>query len=211
MKERPIPFKGEMVRAILNGQKTQTRRILKKPQPLDVLPMKIPNLWVALTERNPQPEGNHGKVIHCKYGIPGDRLWVKETWANAPRNQYIYRANYIPRDFGSGDFGSDVLDIKTGDTVPLVWKSSRFMPKLASRITLEIVNVRVERVQEISEEDAEAEGIHLLGLPEAERHNHPRKHIVAFHTLWDVINAKRGDGWDVNPWVWVIEFKRMMK
>jgi hypothetical protein len=197
MKERPILFSSEMVRAILSGHKTQTRRILKW-QPIDILSMNVPNQWCTLDTREP----DHGSVMKCRFGIPGDRLWVRETWAKAPHG-YVYKANF------SGSEGSEVIDIPTGDTCPLIWKPSLFMPRVVSRITLEIVNVRVERIQDISEKDAEAEGIHLLGLPIEDRHNHPRKHIAAFKECWNLINAKKGFGWDINPWVWVIEFKKL--
>jgi len=199
MKERPIIFTSDSVRAILDGRKTQTRRVIN-PQPTAVRESPFVNSGI---------EDIHGWEIQLKYGQPGDRLWVKETWR---------------KTFDIDD--KDVMEYRAGGTRLIVgnsiqhgghritsvlpnWCPSIFMPRWASRITLEIVTVRVERVQDISEADAEAEGIHLLGLPEIERYNHPRKHKVAYEALWNEINAKRGYGWDVNPWVWVIEFKRI--
>ena len=193
MKERPILFSTEMVRAILDGRKSQTRRIIKK-QPVDILPMNVPNEWVALLTREPA----HGEVWKCRYGIPGDRLWVRETWFPIPKSEG----------------GGAIYKVTNSDSYKpsLKWKPSIFMPRWASRITLEIVNIRVERVQDISEDDCDAE---MFGgdIPDVVMPN------FGFHggmsmqecyaRYWDFINAKRGYGWDVNPYVWVIEFKRV--
>lgn len=236
LKERPILFSGEMVNAILAGRKTQTRRVLKY-QPIDVLPMEAPNRWVTLDTLDP----NHGKVVKCRYGIPGDHLWIREKWkiqslmdgepmtfryaaddAICEENSYADCIQYESWYENIVEQSTNELvklkwpdqdgdGIYRWDNSPLKWRPSIHMPRWASRITLEIVDIRAERVQEISEADAEAEGIHLLGLPETERHNHPRKHIVAFRAIWDSINAKKGFGWDTNPWVWVIEFGLIKK
>jgi len=177
VKEYPILFSTGMVRAILDGRKTQTRR---------VIPIKLQQC------RTPEDEPEVF-IDWCNYGHIGDHLWVKETFANAPVNGYVYRADY--KDDG---FGSEVIDFSTGMLVPLVWKSSRFMPHVASRITLEIVNVRVERVQDITPLDAVAEGCS------------PDQHsVIEFKKLWNSINLKRGYGWDVNPFVWCISFRRI--
>jgi len=176
MKERPIIFSDEMVRAILAGEKTQTRRVMK-PQPV--------NLVDAIQWEK------------CPQGIPGDRLWVRETWA-APGyldhrkpsdiedwNPILYRADgFIARQFEVGWSWHAFMFGR--------WRPSVFMPRWASRINLEIVNVRVERLQDISEEDAKAEGC---------------KGIKEFRATWGRINAKRGYGWESNPYVWVIEFQ----
>lgn len=208
-KTRPIPFTTEMVRAILAGQKTQTRRVMGI-QPLDIIPgVKGANNWVTLDTRDPEP---HGSLIGCKYGIPGDRLWVKETWAKSPTG-YIYKADFPFKD----GFGADVVDLKTGKTIPLVWKSPRFMPRVASRILLEIVNVRAQRLQTIVEDDIEDEGIRQFwvkldgdeeGCFEIGR---IQTHDIreAFMVLWNHINGLRGHSWGMNPWVWAIEFKRI--
>ena len=191
-KTRPILFNGEMVRAILDGRKTQTRRVVK-PQPR----------FIAHTHPSVAP---YWRWEPCKnfsgtftlrfarefstYGAPGDRLWVRETWMpeteqGIPTGGIIWRA-------------SDNKPMPDGDG-PLRWKPSIHMPKSASRITLEVTGMQVERVQDISEEDAYAEGIDLAPtIP------HP---LVWFRDLWDSINVKRGFGWDANPWVWVVAFR----
>ena len=172
MKERPILFNGEMVRATLDGRKTQTRRAIK-----------------------PQPgfQGNTPiECIHCPYGDPGDRLWVRETWAKGPQNhgwgEVIYKAT----------FGAMMKPVCEGFTK---WKSPRFMPRKYSRITLEVTGVRVERLQDITHRDALAEGV---SYDVSKSDGAPLKR---FQVLWDSNNAKGGFGWDDNPWVWVIEFK----
>jgi len=200
MKERSIIFGSEMVKAILEGRKTQTRRVIK-PQPASGIRFSpfVPG----------QVEDGHGRELRCPYAV--DRLWVRETWTegynrlliegegddeNAVSIIYkdgteIYRPCPAATAEHWGDFSLD------GDLNP-IWKSSMFMPRWASRITLEVVSVRVERLQEISDSDARAEGV-LCDL------NCRRP----FMELWDSINAKRGYGWDSNPWVWVIEFERV--
>lgn len=129
---------------------------------------------------------------YCPYGQPGDRLWVRETWAE-DGSRYTYRA--------------------TNETWAWHWAPSIFMPRAASRITLEITDVRVERVQDISEEDARAEGVtrELRGPRTYPDRHAARSHETyrdAYMRLWDALNAKRGCGWAVNPWVWVISFQR---
>ena len=200
MKERPILFSGEMVRAILEGRKTQTRRVLGI-QPLDHLTMKVPNEWIVLVSRNP----NHGRVIRCKYGVPGDRLWVRETWGAVSPDEEMrilreckveYRAD-LP-DGSTDQPGGWPADEARGDDDAPKWKPSIHMPRWASRITLEIVHVHVEKLQEISQYDVYSEGI----FPQPSLDGK-----LGFVVLWNSINAKRGFGWDVNPWVWVITFK----
>jgi len=179
MKEHPILFSTNMVKAILEGRKAQTRRALK-PQPLNEIPMNVPDEWVALTEVNP----NHGKVIKCRFGQIGDRLWVRETVHNDDEaRRYYYKAD-PPRErfYYEGE-----------------WKPSIFMPRWASRITLEITGVRVERLQEISLADIQAEGIY----DDRATHNAPLQ-LGKFQLLWDSINEKHP--WSSNPWAWVIEF-----
>ena len=203
MKERPILFSGEMVRAILEGRKTQTRRVVKPTQstpkvaPLRMEPWIIDGEWQEDDNGAPCWSGFHpdypgeAKWFSCPYGQPGDRLWVRETWAQH-FGELRYRADEAPDGYYHGAKG---------------WKSSIFMPRAISRITLEITDVRVERVQEISEPDAEAEGI----TPEfpARAQDISGSDQRAFANLWDSINAKRGYGWDANPWVWVVSFRRV--
>ena len=181
MKERGIIFTGEMVRAILDGRKTQTRRVVKH-----IPDLGSPDMWCKKIEIVNQICGDFKR--YCPYGQPGDRLWVRETWAPWPelwtrsdiRDQSpLYRAE---RPF----VGNDVK-----------WRPSNHMPRWASRINLEITDVRVERVQDITDEDALEEGVDPDGYI-------PR---TQFEALWNSIYEKRGHGWDKNPWVWVIEFK----
>ena len=181
MKERPIIFSGEMVRAILDGRKTQTRRVIK-PQPDHIHTFQKGILLPQIGD----------KEIRCPYGQPGDRLWVRETWAkNNPvlDAKVCYRADLMSPDLGKP------------------WKPSIYMPRWASRITLEIVNVRVERVQEITEADVIAEGIGAFTLARGVLSDAPPDPRWKFIELWNSINANRGYGWEINPWVWVIEFK----
>lgn len=189
MKERPIIFTGESVRAILECRKTQTRRVMN-PQPKVV--HAIYGDASAETERIFR-DGD--QRIHCPYGKPGERLWVREKFTYWPdRKTCCYPRNYPPFEAPEGRS----------------WRSPLFMPRWASRITLEITSVGVERVQDISEEDAMAEGCYVQAVADdgsdAEGFFTAKFH---FMEIWDSINAKRGFGWDKNPWVWVIEFKKI--
>lgn len=172
MKERPI----------LEGRKTQTRRMVKAGEThCNLAPAKV--AWPK-----------------CPYGKAGDRLWVKETFReNEPPSGFIYRAS----------------EVEISYTYKTSWKPSIFMPRRASRITLEVAAVRVERLQEISDEDAIAEGIEWgvwdekLGVEGWRMYlgvgttNAPR---LSYRTLWESING--AGSWDANPWVWVITFRR---
>lgn len=197
IRERPILFNGEMVRAILDGRKTQTRRVIKA-QPVGE--------WAA-----------PGRTM-CPYGLRGDHLWVRETWFELvdPMTSKTYdppRACYRATEENEVivDDGDGAAVINKDGTFKSPWSPSIYMPRWASRITLEITNVRVERVQDISEEDAKAEGIiydpcdHVRRSCEEIGCLGPL--IAPFRDFWDSINAKRGYSWDSNPWVWVIEFK----
>lgn len=202
--EKPIIFTMESVRAILDGKKTQTRRVIK-PQPYlrDTTNIRREPIkywaWLKGEEYETWPE--HVKVQalapHCPYGQAGDRLWVKEVWCankawnNLKPNQLrpvVDQIWYSPFEYSRELHGKH--------------RSSRFMMKWMSRITLEITGVRVERLQEIGVEDAIAEGC----IPELEGRTF-RPAIGLFRELWDSLNAKRGYGWDTNLWVWVISFK----
>jgi len=221
MKEHPILFSGPMVRAILAGNKTMTRRVVK-PQPTEWITPGMPGMsaiWPAVNL--------HGRCApqKCPYGRPGDRLWVRETWtpdhsAFYPHHPVIYRAdNYA--DGMSIENGKAWSDEARG-WFPFKWRPSIHMPRKFSRLLLEVLSMRVERVQDISEEDALAEGSFLGRCPCLEMQAKSRNAIEAkfrqtgcyihgteFSELWDSINAKRGYGWDVNPWVWVVEFRRV--
>jgi len=193
-KERPILFSGPMIRAILADTKTQTRRVVK-PAPCLTRGMQTHEFAVG------------GHDYRCPYGVPGDRLWVRETFADGVEGcpgGISYRANHCDP---KGD----------GPAHPMKWRPSIFMPRAASRILLEVTDVRVERLQEISEGDAKAEGITELSLQGDEpgawwtaaphRSMHSRTPRGAFLRLWRSIH---GDGsWDANPWVWVVSFRRI--
>jgi hypothetical protein len=209
-RERPILFSGPMVRAILEGRKTQTRRV--------VTPARI--LAASAVWWHGEYE-SVGCLQQCPYGVPGDWLWVRETWASAdkwmrqtemdPPEYIAFRADlaiYGPAKQFKTERARTDSDFR--------WKPSIFMPRWASRITLEVTDVRVQRVQEISEEDCIAEGIEDLGNGVGKL-AHPRAGVAASYStpralywrLWDSINAKRGYSWDANPWVWAIQFEVM--
>lgn len=209
MKERPILFSGPMVRAILNGRKTVTRRVAKPIKHPDLGNIYAPGALVL--EKEPQ----HVIDRACPYGQPGDRLWVRESHAmvfevdipeGRPRgpigrmgspgrpdwkSRYVYRAD--------GEM-PNVQWHHVGDSQPVRWTPSIHMPRAASRILLEITSVRVERLQDITNEQAIAEGI---GEPLDERYAVQDE----FRPLWESING--AGSWDANPWVWVVEFKRV--
>lgn len=202
MKERPILFSAPMVRAILEARKTQTRRVVFKDDCQDC----HQPWWCSGTHWQDGDE-----LLHCPYGVAGDHLWVRET--------FCVGYEYAPGEFTALPFDGcervrktfyRATDDDAPDEPRRPWKPSIHMPRWASRITLEVVSVRVERLQDITEADAKAEGVepylsgeYSLYLDSNERTNLAR--------LWDSINAKRGFGWDANPWVWVIEFKQVTR
>ena len=230
IKERPILFSAPMVRAILEGRKRVTRRAVKGfqiPTEDTAIPIGDRHRWSAIGQRDPRygfcvfgsTEAECAKELEvyapCPYGKPGDRLWVRETFAFADKSgshdaapddhwrparpgmePEIYRCWYRASD---------------GHTADGFWKPSIHMPRWASRILLEITDVRVERLQDITEDQAKSEGIK------------PSKHVedwfayddsatafasaaIAFGALWNSV----GGDWYANPWVWVVEFKRVM-
>lgn len=203
MKEKPILFSGAMVRAILDGRKKQTRRIIKD--------YKITRLSSRhefatsgphhLSEKETPGyayvELESGALVGlpCPYGQPGDRLWVREAFMlidNRDGGRHIkYKAGGPDFVFRAGNGDDDWRGASK-------WTPSIHMRREYSRILLEITNVRVERVQDISNHDAKQEGVPAGVSPRAE-----------FVWLWNSINAARGYGWEVNPWVWVIEFRRI--
>jgi len=207
--ERPILFSTPMVQAILDGRKTQTRRIIKK-QPHGA------GEWVMRGISWLFPNVNPYVKIKCPYGQPGDVLWVRETWAKTGDNfhddwpghgDYYYKADdpYSEMELNSPTKG-----------IPK-WRPSIFMPKYACRIRLLVEDVRVERLQDISEEDAIAEGVGVGfqmngGWPDYEHIENGICTVtqdtarMSYWSLWDSINGK--GSWDKNPWVWVIEFKK---
>lgn len=196
MKERPILFSAQMVRAILAGRKTQTRRIMR-PQP-EQLMLKdasgVERLHWCIDHSNPKkraawPVGDPPFWTNGAYGKAGDRLWVKETWGVVNSLDYLKPSKLptnVPVIHRASSFHPNDPSMK--------WRPGMFMPRWASRITLEITDVRVQRLQEISEEDGRAEG----------RSMKPGDPAGYFPETWEAIN---GEGsWDANPWVWVIAF-----
>lgn len=222
MKTKPIIFNGEMVRAILEGRKAQTRRVIK-PQPPHLSRHAVYN-DSGYGPDNGWYWGPYGGFAKCPYGKPGDRLWVRETWAHCQPILDIKKPDgrlITEMSDGYAAYRADgyetIVDYKeqvaltAGHEVVVRddrWRPSIHMPRWASRITLEITGVRVERVREISEADARIEGppdVHNKDWPTVAAY-HP---VDAFRHLWDSINGKKpGRAWDDNPWVWVIEFKR---
>lgn len=182
MGSRGIPFTAPMVRAILEGRKTQTRRIVK-PQPFAILKGEIP----------------------CPLGAPGDELWVREAWRTAVQWNHLSPANLpIAGDWGSGSVHIDYLADEGRRFQHGRYRHARFMPKWASRLFLKIVSVRVERLQDISEADALAEGVTLRGSTRWETEARE-----AYRALWEQIYGGRYNcAWEFNPFVWVITFRR---
>lgn len=214
MKEKPILFSSAMVRAILEGRKTQTRRVVKL---LSDPPTRSGIIYDHLStgcwhvQRGAVWADEDGNCYDCKPAArtpyqPGDTLWVRETWAEFDKHPKVeYRADCDHYEYGLATIRRDDL------AVPRVidrWRPSIFMPRWASRITLEVTDVRCQRVQEISEEDAVAEGCsgHDGEGPYISAFG-GRRIINNFAALWDTLNAKRGYGWDSNPWVWAYTFK----
>lgn len=204
MKERPIIFSGPMVRAILAGRKTQTRRVVQPQPEFHGVKSWSRGKWCEACDRWDFYVPTTGGVYtssttngewRCPYGVPGARLWVRETWAGDDMKGFVYRADHPGADLKRGD-------LDDGDQAIRSWKPSIHMSRWASRLTLEVKSVRVERVQEISEADAKAEG-----LRERDDPGHQAFARDEFARYWNVINAKRGYGWDANPWVWVIGFE----
>lgn len=230
--ERPILFSGAMVRAILDGRKTQTRRVVKRLPPEHPAPEYI-YLGNCYYIGKWCWQDQHGSCscrdgVHCRYGVPGDRLWVRETWCNPAEAGVLYAADCTEKQL------ADERRIRriAGDIVKTypdgAWKPSIHMPRWASRITLEVSGVRAQRVQEITEEDAIAEGVEPWSMTaqdiadmqisdcspqekELARLLGPGSfsHKATFQMLWDELNLERGYGWNKNPWVWVIEFRRV--
>lgn len=185
IKQRPIIFSGEMVRAILDGRKTQTRRVVK-PQPAE-------DLW-TIWKRFPNQQG-------CPYGKVGDRLWVRETWC--PRSGGMLAMDRVckPRYRATEE-----LRPEWG----FRWRASIHMPRWASRLDLEIAGIRVQRVQDVREQDAIDEGVHIEG--DTGRYRYAKdcgpladNARLAFRWLWESIHGE--PSWLSNPWVWAVTFK----
>lgn len=228
VRERPILMSGPMVRAILDGRKTQTRRVAM---------VRSCGVLVPALGFDPAPA-----VARCPFGTPGDRLWVREAWSaqydfpteyrgsrmawyhdtppawrlpsNALRTYYrADRTMYDVCDLGE-PLGIDLVRHRSHGEAPR-WTPGIHMPRWASRLTLEVTGVRVERLCDIGEADAEAEG--SFAVSEVLKQDAARQAAADgrgdcggrdyFRALWDSLNAARGYGWDANPWVWAITFR----
>jgi hypothetical protein len=188
MKERPILFSGAMVRAILAGQKTVTRRIVDATA----------TGTLVNVGRHTFDVGYHRDMVlaRCPYGVAGDRLWARETFA---------RGVLGCEEQGGISYRADHRDPKgDGPANPMTWTPSIFMRRTESRITLDVTAVRVERLQDITEEEARAEGVLPMSRPPRAKGSPFRD---GFAALWDEINGKRAR-WSSNPWVWVVAFPR---
>ena len=220
MKERPIIFSAPMVRAILSGTKTQTRRLWKLPRGCD---------WYA--EMGGEREGwfvdhgapwwLHATECRCPYGVPGDRLWVREAFSGPHSVDGL-----PPSEWNPCAWNCPIWYWADGNPIQGDWTRPRpsiHMPRWASRILLEVTGVRVERIQDISEADAQAEGIVSRRIGTGDARTGCRdafglacddsvwasSTIQAYGALWESINGP--DSWSANPWVWVVEFKRMQE
>lgn len=199
MRERPILFSGPMVRAILAGHKTQMRRVVKPWEPS--YPTSVPKALPA--DFSMLPDGTSFRAT-CPYGQPGDRLWVRETWSSDFARHYPYdRVWYAADDDRRHDIvvRNGVRGIYSPESqqfVPFRWHPSIHMPRSACRLVLEITSVRVERLNDISQEDAELEGVQCNMSPLSFREH--------FQRLWEHING--AGSWEANPWVWAVEFRR---
>ncbi|QGY57407.1 hypothetical protein PAASB05_05710 [Pantoea agglomerans] len=203
MRERPILFNADMVSAVLDGRKTQTRRLLTPHH------LKMIDAAASAGECYPLESGRQHANSQsyyrewCPFGAVGDRLWVRETFRVHSRATDVATLVYKASEQQSWTQQTHRVPIEKCNKPAVVdtWTPSIHMPRWASRITLEITGVRVERLQSISEEDAKAEGVKtecsVIG----------DKHFLGFRSLWKSIYGD--DSWQANPWVWVVEFKRV--
>ncbi|WP_163869541.1 hypothetical protein [Myxococcus eversor] len=209
MRERPLLFSGPMVQALLDGRKTVTRRLVKERHFSPEFHARCPAVGVAQSLREFSPP--------CPYGQPGDRLWVRETWAlddcGADGEQVVWRAD---RAAAWREKLGDIYYLAS-DYEPERWRPSIHMPRWASRLTLEVTAVRVDRLHDITEDDAVAEGVERHPEACGWRNYEPEpafEHVTyhptareSFASLWRSINGE--ESWAVNPWVWRVEFARV--
>ena len=213
MVERLILFSDPMVRAILEGKKTQTRRMIKgqRDMEFDINDPHFGPYWLSYAT---DAEGEDARV-RCPYGKPGDRLWVREAhrywwpdWEDPGSNpcRCRYKADDATLDLPvswNEEPNFDTPEDQGLDIEPFKWRPSIFMPRWASRITLEITGVRVERLQQVSGPDCWEEGISHAGW-DPERYGSV---VECYRDLWQSIHG--AGSWDANPWVWVVEFRRL--
>lgn len=207
-----------MVRALLDGSKTQTRRVVKMPPSWDCFVCADwgDGWWPYRSDDGESPTYDNNEIrLNCPYGQPGDRLWVRETWSiqmlGAFGTDKGYDTTYALRH--RADDGEREIHVAPGEADPYIklhdsqrgeWRPSIHMPRWASRLLLEIVSVRVERLQDIATEEIEAEGV-VTSDHDIMTHG-CRARVNDFAKLWESIN---GEGsWGSNPWVWVVEFRR---
>lgn len=192
-RERPIIFRPDLAQAVYEGRKTQTRRVIK-PQPLDLDdPWPTPESHVTFSDLLEHPD-YYASVGYCKYGRPGDFLWVKES----------YFVEYLGIKPDKRD--SRILYRGAYDQLPdpaYAWRNPRFTPRWASRSLAEIISIQPEPVQAITEADALAEAVWTASLPLSAS---IKNHVAAFRLTWDDIHPEEF-GWLANPWVWKITFK----
>lgn len=202
MKERPILFSGSMVRAMLAGTKTQTRRAAKVESTLGIDSILAPRRAGGHAATYLLPDQAAEAAACCPYGQPGDRLWVRETWCRKWDDErgFLDECWYRASD-------PDVVSVDAMEKSP--WKPSIHMPRWASRISLEITGVRVERLQDINEQDAAAEGVATWAPGALSPDSLNADPSDQFRWLWCSINGP--DSWAQNPWVWVVEFKRVQQ
>lgn len=231
MRELPILFSAPMVRASLADRKTHTRRVVQPQLDLglyldwqEMPPLNGKTRFRRVGADYPDTEKDDGIV--CPYGQPGDRLWVREAWRSAESLDHLsgsamaeacleagYQRPWAPIEYVADgervNWKHTGTPLHAGPPKPGRYRHGRFMPRWASRITLEVTGIRVERLQDISEADAIAEGL----LPDrdgwrgAEDLPWFASPVAAYRSLWESING--AGSWDANPWVWVVEFRRI--
>ncbi|OZQ45261.1 hypothetical protein [Klebsiella variicola] len=227
MKERGMIFNAEMVRAILDGRKTQTRRIMKVQPESNQLGLLLITDSTKHSDigkyhwAESNATGNHvrSKLFSCPFGAVGDQIWVRETF-QGPLFDYELMDEYLEDSskFEKPEFCQYAADgghrpeyQDADDNLRHGWRPSIHMPRWASRILLEITDVRVERLNAISQEDAQAEGMELTGWRPTYSDPDSGGEVMTpydnFAQLWESIYGE--ESWKANPWVWVIEFKRV--
>ena len=222
MKERPILMDSESVRAILNGSKSQTRRPVAPANSLVNGYPSRKDFWERLdfsdawVDPGPSPAGNAGPYLHVhlpeddtwhrvypRVGV-GDTLWVREAWYQTPKTAYWHDPSIAHRVSSDGEWWA-IYREDWERSAPWCWRPSVHMPRWASRITLEVVSVRAERVGEITLHDCCAEGPPW----QVRVSSNANDYLDWFRKRWDALYSKRGFGWDVNPLVWAVEFRRV--